>query len=228
MYIIPSLNGPEFGPTNNSDEIKQIVILLHGLGADGFDLISLAPHFSKALPNARFISPNAHENCDMAPPGIQSGYQWFSLQKRTELDMLNGARSAEPILNKFIDEQLSKYSLTENSLALVGFSQGTMMSLFVALRRKVAISGIVGFSGRLIGKSELAEEITCHPPVVLINGDKDDLVPVEEQPEAIEKLRASGVKVEGIIRPNLGHSIDVEGIQIACNFLKECLDGEKK
>jgi len=216
---IPSIMGPEYGPTEPSGDIHQLVILCHGLGADGFDLIGLAPYFAKVLPNARFVSPNAPEVCDMAPPGMQSGHQWFSLQERTEDAMLAGARSAEPVLNKFIDDQLEKYNLSDDKLALIGFSQGTMMSLFVGTRREKALAGIVGFSGRLIGKDLLAGEIKSRPPMVLINGDQDELVPVDQQPEAIEKLEAAGITVEGHIRPGLGHSIDADGIQIACDFL---------
>jgi phospholipase/carboxylesterase len=219
MNIIPTLSGPEFGPHNSSGEVHQLVILVHGLGADGHDLINLAPHFANCLPNARFVSPNAPEVCDMAPPGMQSGFQWFSLQTRTESSMLAGARRAEIILNKFIDDQLQKYSLTEDNLILVGFSQGTMMALFVGTRRKKTVAGIIGFSGLLVGKKELADEIISRPPTVLINGDLDELVPANQQLIAVEKLRAEGIDVEGHIRPNLGHSIDPGGIQIACNFL---------
>jgi phospholipase/carboxylesterase len=221
MNIPPPLSGPEFGPVNTTGNIQQLVILIHGLGADGSDLIDLAPHFAAYAPNARFISPNAPEICDMAPPGMQTGFQWFSLQKRTDSDMLTGARTAESVLNKFIDDQLEKYNLSEDKLALIGFSQGTMMALFVAMRRKKQIAGIIGFSGLLIGKEELANEIISRPPTILVNGDKDELVPVKQQPIAIEKLRESGVEVEGHIRPNLGHSIDMGGIQIACDFLSK-------
>ena len=221
MDNIPTLTGPEFGPIDTSDKAKQLIILLHGLGADGFDLINLAPHFAKVLPNARFISPNAPENCDMASPGTQSGFQWFSLQRREASDMLTGARKAQPILNKFIDDQLVKYGLKEDKLALIGFSQGTMMSLFVATRRKTKIAGVVGFSGQLVGKEELVAEITSYPPVVLVNGDQDELIPVQQQQIAIEQLGVVGIEVEGHIRPNLGHSIDMEGIKIGCDFLQK-------
>jgi phospholipase/carboxylesterase len=221
MNTIPSLMGPEFGPVNSSGSVEQLIILLHGLGADGFDLINLAPHFTQTLPNARFISPNAPENCDMAPPGIQAGFQWFSLQSREESDMLLGARTAEPILNKFIDEQLKKYNLKHDKLALIGFSQGTMMSLFISMRRKAQIAGVIGFSGQLVGKEELENEIISRPPAVLINGDQDELIPSQEQQIAIEKLREVGVDVQGHIIPNLTHSIDAEGIRIADEFLKK-------
>jgi phospholipase/carboxylesterase len=221
MDNIPELVGPEFGPLDTSHNAKQLIILLHGLGADGFDLINLAPHFAKVLPNARFVSPNAPENCDMAPPGVHAGFQWFSLQKREEADMLSGARTAEPTLNKFIDDQLLKYGLKEDKLALIGFSQGTMLSLFVATRRKTKIAGIVGFSGQLVGKKELKAEVSSHPPVVLINGDQDELIPIQQQKIAIQHLRSAGIEAEGHIRPNLGHSIDTEGIKIGCDFLQK-------
>lgn len=220
MNNTPSLIGPEFGPANTSGNVEQLIILLHGLGANGFDLINLAPHFSEVMPNARFISPNAPENCDMTPVGNQLSYQWFSLQSRREPDMLAGAKVAEPILNKFIDEQLKKYNLKDDKLALIGFSQGTMMSLFVAMRRKTSIAGVIGFSGQLVGKEELENEIISHPPTILVNGDQDELIPIQEQEIAIQKLLAAGVEAEGHIRPNLGHSIDPEGIKIASDFLK--------
>ena len=171
--------------------------------------------------SGRFIAPTAPESCDMAPPGMEVGYQWFSLQRREEPDMLAGARTAQPILNKFIDDQLLKYGLKEDKLALIGFSQGTMMSLFVATRRKTKIAGVVGFSGQLVGKENLATETTSCPPVVLVNGDQDELIPVQQQAIAIEQLGAVGIEVEGYIRPNLGHSIDAEGIRIGCDFLNK-------
>jgi len=211
---LPTLSGPEFGPASGGKP-KQLVILCHGLGADGNDLIGLAPHYAKVLPNAMFVSPNAPFQCDMSP----FGYQWFSLQERTEEAMLAGAQKAQPILDAFIDQQLAKYKLTERNLALVGFSQGTMVSIFTVPRRKIPVAGVVAYSGRLIGKDLMAQEICCNPPMVMINGDQDELVPVTLQPAAVNTLRALGVKIEGHIRPGLGHSIDDVGIKIAQDFL---------
>ena len=211
---LPSLSGPEFGPASGGNP-KQLVILCHGLGADGNDLIGLAPHYAKVLPNARFVSPNAPFQCDMSP----FGYQWFSLQERTEEAMLAGVQKAQPILDAFIDQQLAKYKLTERNLALVGFSQGTMVSIFTVPRRKIPVAGVVAYSGRLIGKDLMVQEIRCKPPMVMINGDQDELVPVTLQPAAVDTLRALGVKIEGHIRPGLGHSIDDVGIKIAQDFL---------
>ncbi len=219
MTTIPTLSGPAFGPAEGS-EIAQIVILCHGLGADGNDLIGLAPHFAQVLPNAKFLSPNAPYPCDMAP----SGYQWFSLQERSEEAMLAGAKLAHPILNSFIDQQLEKHNLTDDKLALVGFSQGTMLSLFTAPRREHPVAGVVGFSGRLIGKNLVASETLCCPPIIMINGDQDDLVPAEVQPIAVETLSTAGIEIEGHIRPGLGHSIDEEGIRIAQGFLRRCFN----
>lgn len=211
---LPTLSGPEFGPASGGKP-KQLVILCHGLGADGNDLIGLAPHYAKVLPNAIFVSPNAPFQCDMSP----FGYQWFSLQERTEEAMLAGAQKAQPILDAFIDQQLAKYKLTERNLALVGFSQGTMVSIFTVPRRKIPVAGVVAYSGRLIGKDLMSQEIRCNPPMVMINGDQDELVPVTLQPAAVDTLRALGVKIEGHIRPGLGHSIDDVGIKIAQDFL---------
>ena len=215
MNDLPRLNGPEFGPADGG-EISQLVILCHGLGADGNDLIGLAPHFAHVIPNAKFLSPNAPFPCDMSP----FGHQWFSLQERTEEAMLAGAKMAHPILDAFIDQQLETHNLTEDKLALIGFSQGTMMSLFTAPRREQAVAGVVGYSGRLIGTDLTAEEIRCRPPMVMINGDKDELVPAQSQAIAVETLSAVGIEIEGHIRPGLGHSIDEEGIRIAQEFLQ--------
>ena len=214
MNGFTTLSGPEFGPAGGG-KITQLVIMCHGLGADGNDLIGLAPYYAQVLPNARFISPNAPFPCDMGP----FGYQWFSLQERTEGAMLEGAQLAKPMLDNFIDQQLAKYNLREEHLALIGFSQGCMMSLFTALRRKIPVAGVVGYSGRLIGKELIADEICCRPPLVLINGDQDELVPVEMQLIAVDVLKALGINIKGHIRPGLGHSIDDVGIQIAQNFL---------
>ena len=219
MNDFTTLIGPEFGPAGGG-EIAQLVILCHGLGANGNDLIGLAPYYAQVLPNAKFISPNAPFPCDMAP----FGYQWFSLQERTEEAMLEGAQLAKPILDNFIDQQLAKYNLAEEHLALIGFSQGTMLSLFTALRRNIPVAGVVGYSGRLIGKELIAYQIRCRPPLVLINGDQDDLVPIESQPIAVDALKALGVKIKGHIRPGLGHSIDDVGIQIAQEFLSSIFE----
>ena len=211
----PTLSGPSFGP-NSQGMPQKLVIMCHGLGADGNDLIGIAPYFAQIAPDTLFLSPNAPFPCDMAP----FGYQWFSLQQRTEDAMLAGVREAQPILNTFIDQQLTKFKLVEKDVVLVGFSQGTMVSIFTALRRERPIAGIIGFSGHLVGKNVLANEIQSKPPILMINGDQDDLVPVETQPVAVQILTTLGIDIESHIRPGLGHSIDEVGIDIAKNFLE--------
>ncbi|MGH7093949.1 MAG: alpha/beta hydrolase, partial [Stellaceae bacterium] len=148
--LLPLLSGPTHPPAGGGTP-RRLVILLHGLGADGNDLIGLAPYWAPLLPDAEFIAPDAPFPCDMSP----YGYQWFSAQDRRPGALLAGARAAAPLLDAFIDDALAKRGLDESSVALVGFSQGTMMSLFVGMRRARPFAGIVGFSGRLVGRDLL-------------------------------------------------------------------------
>ena len=208
------LDGPRFGPAAGGKP-DSLVILLHGLGADGDDLIGLAPHWAQALPNTVFVSPHAPFPCDMAP----YGRQWFSLQDRTSGLVLAGVQAAAPILNAFIDAELKAHGLTEDRLALVGFSQGTMMSLYVAPRRERAIAGVVGYSGALIGAELLASEIRSRPPVLLIHGDADPVVPVQAMEAAARTLKAVGIPVTTESRPGLPHSIDEVGLAKGGRFL---------
>src|SRR5215472_12434507 len=143
--MMPALSGPSRPPASGGKP-SRLVILLHGLGADGNDLIGLAPYWARLLPTTEFLSPNAPFPCDMAP----YGYQWYSSQDRSSEAALAGVRAAAPILDAFIDEALARRGREERDLALVGFSQGTVMSLYVGLRRDKHLAGIVGYSGRLL------------------------------------------------------------------------------
>ena len=218
MTGLMELDGPRFGPAAGG-AAQQLVILLHGLGADGQDLIGLAPHWAQALPNAAFVSPNAPFPCDMSP----FGYQWFSVQDRTPEAMLGGVRAAAPALDSFIDKELAAVGLDESKLALVGFSQGTMMSLYVGPRREKQLAGIVGFSGRLIAPEQLAEEIKTRPPVLLAHGTADEVVPFESMALAEQGLQAAGLQVETITCPGIGHGIDQNGLVRGAAFLQEVL-----
>jgi phospholipase/carboxylesterase len=213
-----ALTGPQRTPRSGGKP-KQLVVILHGWGADGPNLIDLADMFAPTLPDAQFIAPNAPFVCEVNP----YGYQWFSLMDRQPQHMLDGARTAADILNAFIDEQLAALGLDNSKLALVGFSQGTMTALHVALRRTPAIAALVGFSGALIGADTLQAEITSRPPVCLIHGEADDVVPFASLKHATESLKSHGVSVESHPRPFLGHSIDMEGLQVAAAFLKKQL-----
>lgn len=209
-----TLDGPSFGPIAGGRP-RSLVILLHGLGADGDDLIQLASFWGEALPTTEFISPHAPFPCDMAP----YGRQWFSLQDRDPHAILAGVGAAAPILNGFIDASLEARGLADSALALVGFSQGTMMSLFVAPRRVAAIAGVVGFSGALIGADRLAGEVVSRPPVLLIHGDADPVVPFAAMATADAALRGVGIAVTTERRPGLQHAIDEIGLAKAGAFL---------
>jgi phospholipase/carboxylesterase len=209
-----ALEGPRFGPAAGGKP-QSLVLLLHGLGADGNDLISLAPYWAQALPNTAFVSPHAPFPCDMAP----YGRQWFSLQDRTQSMMLAGVKAAAPVLDAFIDAELKRHGLSDDKLALVGFSQGTMMSLYVAPRRARSIAGVVGYSGALIGADTLAQEVKSKPPVLLVHGEADDIVPFQAMAAAAAGLRAAGLAVETLARPDLPHSIDDAGLTRGGSFL---------
>jgi phospholipase/carboxylesterase len=209
-----TLTGPELAPRSGS--VKHLVIFLHGLGSDGNDLISLAPMLP--LPDTQYVSPNAPFPCDMAP----YGYQWFSLLDRAPQKLLEGARIAAPILNAYIDAQRDRFKLQDADIALVGFSQGTMMALYTALRRPKPLAGVVGFSGALIGEHLIKEEATAKLPICLLHGEEDEVVPFGALAHAEDALKLHGIDVSAHARPDLGHSIDPEGIGIAKGFLKKC------
>lgn len=213
---IQALSGPVLAPASGAAP-TQLVILLHGVGSNGDDLIGLAPYFQKVLPGALFVSPHAPFAFDMAP----FGYQWFSLQDMGPEARLKGTETAAPILDAFIDRQLADTGLTEAETALVGFSQGTMMALHVGLRRDRQLAGILGYSGMVVGEHLLAEAVRSRPPVMLIHGEADDVVPFEAQALAQGALEGVGVKVQCESRPGLGHGVDEDGIRLGMGFLAE-------
>ncbi len=212
------IDGPRQDPADGKPA-RALVILLHGYGADGNDLIGLAPYWARDLPHVGFVSPHAPFPCEMSP----MGRQWFSLGDRSPESMLAGTRMAAQVIDGFIDDEMKRFSLKADRIALVGFSQGTMMSLFVGPRRAEQIAGIVGFSGRLIGPELMAEETRTKPPVTLIHGDADEMVPVAALDQAVTGLEAVGIEVASEKRPYLGHSIDERGLAIGLEFLKRVL-----
>jgi phospholipase/carboxylesterase len=203
-----TLDGPRIGPASGGAP-AQLVILLHGLGADGNDLIDLAPFLAQTLPDAAFVSPNAPQPCDMAP----YGYQWFSLQDRHPERVAAGVRAAAPVLDAFIDAELAEHGLTDDRLVLLGFSQGCMMALHVGLRRASPCASILGYSGRLVAADALAGEIRARPPVLLCHGTADPVVPFDSLRLAVVALRDAGVAVTAVERPGLGHGIDGPAIE---------------
>ena len=212
------IDGPRHQPAAGQTA-QALVILVHGYGADGNALIGLAPYIAREVPHAAFVSPHAPFPCEMSP----SGRQWFSLGDRSPESMLAGTRMAGQILDAFIEDELARHKLKPERLALLGFSQGTMMSLFVGPRRGEQIAGIIGYSGRLIAPELLPSEIKTRPPVTLVHGASDEMVPADALEAAVKGLAEAGIKAESELRPGLGHSIDQRGLEIGISFLKENL-----
>lgn len=223
MTELKSLTGPRVLP-HSGERAQKLVILLHGLGADGQDLISLAENWSPLLPDTEFIAPNAPFPCDMAP----WGFQWFSLQVFSHEAIHQGVVEASKHLNAFIDEALSKRGLKEADLALVGFSQGTMMALHTGLRRNHQIAAILGYSGALAGPETLASEITARPPILLIHGDQDLVIPVGALFAAEATLSQAGCDIHSLVRPGLAHGIDNKGIDEGGRFLASSFEKVSK
>ena len=213
-----TLSGPSHGPAAGGRP-RRLVLLLHGLGADGNDLIGLAPYWAPLLPDAEFLSPNAPFPCDFAP----YGYQWYSVQDRSRETQLAGVRAAAPLLDAAIDEALAARGLLARDLALVGFSQGTVMALFVGLRRAEPVAGILGFSGRLVAPEMLASEVRSRPSVLLVHGTEDPMIPHQEMAAAESALKAADVPVETLSCPGIGHSIDEAGLSRGGRFLRDVL-----
>ncbi len=218
MKDFPHLTGPEVPPAAGG-RAESLIVLLHGVGADGRDLIDLAGPWGAMLPNAAFIAPDAPFPCDMAP----YGRQWFSLQDWTMTSLLAGVQAAAPILTGFLDRELKKRGLPWSRLALVGFSQGTMTALHAALRLPQAPAAVLGYSGALVGAELLAGDVRCRPPVMLIHGDADEVVPWQATSMAAQALSAAGLTVASHIRSRLGHGLDEEGIRLGGMFLRDSL-----
>jgi phospholipase/carboxylesterase len=220
------LDGPRLEP--RSGHARQLVIFLHGYGADGNDLIDIGRAWQGLLPDAAFVSPHAPRPCGQAP----MGREWFPLTFRNPEERWTGVNQAAPVLESFIDTELKRRNLPSTAVALVGFSQGTMMSLHVGLRRPVAPAGIVGYSGMLVmpenvAPDTFAAEIRSHPPVLLIHGDADPLIPVQALFHAAQGLAALGVPVEWHTSAGIGHGIDQEGLRQGGEFLRKCFASRK-
>jgi phospholipase/carboxylesterase len=212
------IDGPRVAPASGGAP-KSLVILLHGYGSNGEDLIGLVPYWRDALPGTAFVSPNAPEPC----PGSPGGYQWWGLSSMDRGARAAGAARAAPVLDAFIDAELARHGLTEAELALVGFSQGTMMALHVGPRRPKPLAGIVGYSGMLADEAALAEPSTTRPPILLVHGDADPMIPIAAFHQAEASLTANGFEVESHVSRGLGHSIDMPGLQLGGAFLARVL-----
>jgi phospholipase/carboxylesterase len=211
-------DGPRWGPASGG-AARQLVLLLHGVGADGFDLIDLAPGWGRAVPDALFLAPHGPEPCDLAP----YGRQWFSLADRAPGPMAAGAAAAAGLLGPWIAGQAAALGIPPASVAIMGFSQGCMAALATGLRMQPPVAGILGYSGALAGAGALADWIAARPPTCLVHGEADEVVPVGASRLAEATLRAAGVAVEATFRPGLGHTLDEVGIMTGALFLQRVL-----
>jgi phospholipase/carboxylesterase len=213
------LDGPRLAP--RSGPAQQLVVFLHGYGADGNDLIEIGRAWQQVLPHAAFVSPHAPEPCGQAPVGRQ----WFPLTFRDPNERWAGVNKAAPRLERFLDAELARHKLSPSALALVGFSQGTMMALHVGLRRPAAPAAIVGYSGLLVLPPDLnnieafAADIKSRPPILLVHGERDDLIPAQALFQAAQGLAALDIPVEWHLSPGIGHGIDAEGLRHGGEFL---------
>jgi len=212
------LDGPRIPPANGGPA-RHLVVFLHGYGADGNDLIDLGRYWASVLPDTAFVSPHAPEPCAEAP----GGRQWFPLSLVDMHAIEQGVRHAAPVLDAFLDAELGRLGLTDAELALVGFSQGTMMALHVGPRRPHRIAGIVGYSGMLVGPGRLAEEARNKPPILLIHGEADPLIPVVALHAAVPALGAAGFAVEWHVARRVEHGIDADGLSLGAEFLRRVL-----
>ena len=212
-----SLSGPRLAPAKGT--ATHLVVLLHGYGADGNDLIGLAPRWQSLLPTVAFAAPNAPTRVPGSP-----GYQWFPLTRMDPHELERGVEAAGPLLDKFLDDELARLGLPPERLALAGFSQGTMMSLHVGLRRKVKPAAIIGFSGLLASPPPEGKK----PPILLTHGDADSVIPAQAMLLAAMQLGAAGAAVQWHLAPGIGHGIDPAGMAMAGEFLNLAFQGRLK
>lgn len=195
-------------------QYKNLMVMLHGYGSNGDDLKSLAPFFESILPDTYFYSPDGIEPCEL---GVY-GFQWFSLFDRSEEAIFNELSTKAEKVRKIIVKKAEELEIPQENIILLGFSQGTMLSIYLSLSSQVPYKAVVGYSGRLFVPREVQNTQT---PICLIHGKMDDVVPYESLPHAKEGLEKLGIKVKILGIENLAHSIDMEGIKFAVEFLKE-------
>jgi phospholipase/carboxylesterase len=213
-----SLSGPRLPPLRGP--ATQLVVLVHGYGADGNDLIALAGHWQSLLPTTAFVAPNAPDRV----PGAPSGFQWFGLTRMDPHELSRGVAAAGPVLDAFLDQELDRQGLTHDRLALVGFSQGTMLSLHVGLNRPAKPAAIIGFSGLLAAPPPSGTV----PPILLAHGNADQVIPVQAMFAAAVELGAAGAAVQWHMADGVGHGIDPTGLEMAGRFLEMAFRGDLK
>lgn len=216
------LSGPRLAPARGA--ATHLVVLCHGYGADGNDLIGLAPHWQALLPTVSFVAPNAPEPCAGSP----TGYQWFAITRLDPSEMKKGVEGAAGTLNEFLDSELARLNLPPERLALVGFSQGTMMSLHVGLSRAVKPAAIVGYSGMLAGDQPLEPVGPDAPPILLVHGEANSMIPAQALFMSANALGHAGASVQWHVSGGVGHAIDPDGLSLGGVFLAMALGGTLK
>lgn len=214
------IDGPRIPP--KSGTAKKLVILFHGYGSNGQDLAGLAQAWAPNFPDVAWASPNAPEQV----PGYPQGYQWFPISRLDPELMEQGVRSAHASAEQFVKSELKRWGLSDGDVVLVGFSQGTMMALHTGLRRETAPAGVLGFSGALAGPERLKQEMTAKPPILLIHGDQDDVLPVGMTLMAAQGLCAAGHGAEFHISQGIPHSIGPDGLELGQRFIANALAGK--
>ena len=217
-----TLTGPELAPISG-EAPERLIVLLHGLGADGADLLALGEVLSRVFPTAQFVAPDAPYTCDIAP----TGKQWFSLQDLSRDQLKIGVSAVSPMLNDYIDAQMKRFDIEASNVAVIGFSQGTMLALHAVLRRPDPVAVVIGFSGMLISPEDLGDIGPAKPPVFLVHGADDPVVPSDMTRLAGEALKLAGFDVEAMIIPDLGHSIDENGLGVSVEILQRAF-GDKE
>lgn len=220
MTDLTRLKGPVAAPASGRDP-QSMVILLHGYGSNGADLMGLVPYWRASLPNTVFMAPNAPEICPAAP----GGYQWWSLTDLGRESRAAGVRQAAPLVNAYIDMHRTANDLPNSKVALVGFSQGTMMALHVGPRRSEVLAGIVGYSGMLADAEALQTEVRTKPPLLLVHGDADPMVPFAAMGQAEVEFKGMGFEISTHAARRLGHSIDEAGLRLGADFLARQFQG---
>ena len=212
------IDGPRMPPASGGNP-KGLVVFLHGYGADGNDLIGIGREWARLLPSTAFVSPHAPE----LVPGTPMGRQWFPLTMRDPQEFARGVRAARPVLDAFLDAELQRHKLDESVCALVGFSQGTMLALHAGLLRTRRLAGILGYSGLLADPAALVAGPVQTPPVLLIHGDRDDMIPVAAIFYAAQGLAAAEIPVEWHVSEGTPHGIAPDGVALGGTFLRRIL-----
>jgi phospholipase/carboxylesterase len=212
------IDGPRLPPASGGKS-TSLIVFLHGYGADGNDLIGIGREWARTLPHTAFVSPHAPQPCAGAP----MGRQWFALTMRDPHEYARGVALAGPQLDGFLDAELARHGLDESACALVGFSQGTMMALHVGPQRPRRLAAILGYSGLLADPAALKQAAVQKPPIMLIHGDRDELIPVAAIFSAAQGLAAAEIPVEWHISSGIPHGIGPDGLELGLAFLRRNL-----